>query len=215
MTVIPPRAERDAPQTPLLVVIRGNSGSGKTTTAREVRRRAGRGTALLEQDYLRRVLLREHGGNRMQPVAPAFIASTARAALDAGYHVILEGILDGHGHGTILRRLIAEHPGRSAVFYFDVSFDETVRRHLSRAEPIPVTGDQMRQWYVPCDLLGIDGEHVFAESAGFDEAVTTILRISGLADATALTPCPTRCPRCAEKRSASANRGSADRHCPP
>jgi predicted kinase len=32
---------------PTLVVIRGNSGSGKTTTAREVRRRYGRGCTLL------------------------------------------------------------------------------------------------------------------------------------------------------------------------
>ncbi|MGC5033971.1 AAA family ATPase [Micromonospora sp. DT229] len=140
----------------------------------------------------------------MQPVAPSFIASTARAALDAGYHVILEGILDSHGHSTILRRLIAEHPGPSTVFYFDVSFDETVRRHLSRREPIPVAADQMRQWYVPHDLLGINGEHVLAESTGFDETVTTILHISGLANATALTPCPTRCRRCAEKTSATA-----------
>ncbi|WP_091082769.1 kinase [Micromonospora nigra] len=158
----------------------------------------------MEQDYLRRVLLRKHGGNRMHPVAPTFIASTARAALEAGYHVIVEGILDNHGHGTILRRLIAEHPEPSAVFYFDVSFEETVRRHLNRDEPIPVTADQMREWYLPRDLLGIDGEHVLAENTGFDEAVTTILHTSGLATAAALTPCPTRCPRCAEKSSATA-----------
>ncbi|MEV5765999.1 kinase [Micromonospora sp. NPDC052213] len=145
----------------------------------------------------------------MQPVAPAFIASTARAALDAGYHVILEGILDNRGHGAILRRLIAEHSGPSTVFYFDVSFDETVRRHLSRAEPIPVTADQMREWYVSRDLLGVDGEHVLAETTGFDGAVTTILRASGLAEAEALTPCPTRCPRCAEKSSATADLGGA------
>lgn len=199
-----------APQAPTLVVIRGNSGSGKTTTAREVRRRAGRGTALIEQDYLRRVLLREHGGNRMQPVAPAFITATTRAALDAGYHVILEGILDSTGHGAILRQLITEHPGPSAAYYFDVSFDETVRRHLNRAEPIAATADQMREWYAPGDLLGVDGEHVIAENTGFDEAVTTILHTSGLGKATPLTPCPTRCPRCAEKRNAATPPAGAD-----
>ncbi|MBB2946995.1 putative kinase [Actinoplanes lutulentus] len=181
---------------PTLVVIRGNSGSGKTTTAREVRRRFGRGCALVEQDYLRRVILREHGGN---PVAPAFITGTVRAALDAGYHVILEGILDAKSHGPLLRRLIAEHTGPSAVFYFDVSFDETVRRHHTRAEPIPVTADQMREWHQPRDLLGTDGEHVLEETTTFDEAVATILHLSGLAKAAALTPCPTRCPRCAAK----------------
>ena len=37
-----------ATNVPTLVVIRGNSGSGKTSTAREVRRRYGRGVALVE-----------------------------------------------------------------------------------------------------------------------------------------------------------------------
>lgn len=36
---------------PLFLVIRGNSGSGKTTTAREVRRRYGRGCALIELSH--------------------------------------------------------------------------------------------------------------------------------------------------------------------
>jgi cytidylate kinase len=36
---------------PTLVLIRGNSGSGKTTTAREVRHRYGRGCALIELSH--------------------------------------------------------------------------------------------------------------------------------------------------------------------
>jgi hypothetical protein len=43
-----------------LVVLRGNAGSGKSSTAQELRRRLGRGVAWVEQDYLRRVVLREH-----------------------------------------------------------------------------------------------------------------------------------------------------------
>ncbi|WP_328472675.1 AAA family ATPase [Actinoplanes sp. NBC_00393] len=181
-----------------LVIIRGNSGSGKTTTAREVRRRYGRGAALVEQDYLRRVVLREHGG-RFDPVAPAFVATTVRSALDLGYHVVLEGILDTAGYGDVLHRLVAEHAGPSSVFYLDVSFEETVRRHFGRAEPIPVSAEQMREWYRERDLLGVAGEHVVTERTGFDDAVAAILHTSGLARTAALTPCPTRCPRCAQK----------------
>lgn len=179
---------------PTLVVIRGNSGSGKSSTAREVRRRYGRGCALVEQDYLRRVLLREHGDGG---VAPGFIVGTVRAALDAGYHVVLEGILDGDAHRDVLRKLIDEHSGTTAVYYFDVPFEETVRRHLGRAESTKVTAEHMRDWYVAHDLLGVTGEHVLGPEVGFEDAVTTILHTSGLGAATALTPCPTRCPRCA------------------
>lgn len=182
---------------PTLVIIRGNSGSGKTTTAREVRRRYGRGCALLEQDYLRRTMLREHDSSSIGVVAPQFIVATARAALAVGYHVVLEGILHTERYGEGLRRLVDEHAGPSHVFYLEVSFDETVRRHQGRAEPIPVTASEMREWYAPRDLLGVPGEHVLAESVGFEEAVEAILHESGLAGAAALTPCPARCPRCA------------------
>ena len=46
-----------------LIVLRGNSGSGKSTVARAVRERYGRGCALVEQDYLRRIVLRELDGD--------------------------------------------------------------------------------------------------------------------------------------------------------
>jgi predicted kinase len=183
---------------PRLVVIRGNSGSGKTATAREVRRRAGRGTALIEQDHLRRIILREHGGGGDDRVAPGFIATMVRAALGGGYHVVLEGILDSGQYGTPLRNLIDEHPGPAAVFYMDVSFDETVRRHQRRAEPIPVTPETMRGWYTARDVLGVANETVIPESMAFDDVVSMILHDSGLGRAAPMTPCPTRCRHCAE-----------------
>jgi predicted kinase len=81
-----------------LIIVRGNSGSGKSTVARAVRTGYGRGCALVEQDYLRRILLQERdvdGG-----VAPALIAHTVRFALDHGYHVVLEGILARSRYGA-------------------------------------------------------------------------------------------------------------------
>jgi predicted ABC-type ATPase len=42
-----------------LVVLRGNSGSGKSSTAQELRARLGQGIAWVEQDHLRRIVLRE------------------------------------------------------------------------------------------------------------------------------------------------------------
>jgi predicted kinase len=200
MTMDLSRIERNSPQKPLLVVIRGNSGSGKTTTAREVRRRyASRGLAVIEQDHCRRVILREHGGGGKDRVAPGFITAMTKAALDGGYHVILEGILHTGQHGDLLRTLVSEHQGPTACYFMDVTFDETVRRHLSREEPIPVDPETMRSWYAGQDLLGVPGEVVIPESMGFHQVVETILHTSGLAEAAALTPCPTRCAHCAAK----------------
>jgi predicted kinase len=182
---------------PTLVVIRGNSGSGKTTVAREVRRRYGRGCALVEQDYLRRILLREHDTSRTDPVAPAFIAATARNALDLGYHVVLEGILHTGRYAKVLRQLLDQHTGPSHNFYLDVSFPETVRRHQTRAAHVDFTPEQMRDWYQPQDLLGNDGEHVIAETSTVEQTVEAILHISDLVNAPPRTPCPSSCPHCA------------------
>ncbi len=181
---------------PTLVVIRGNSGSGKTTTAREVRRRYGRGCALLEQDYLRRILLREHDTSRSSPVAPAFITATARNALDLGYHVVLEGILHTDRYANALRQLIDQHPGPSYVYYLNVSFAETVRRHQTRAEQVNFTPERMADWYEHEDLLGTDRERIIGETSTFEQTVDTILHTSGLVTARPLTPCPVSCPRC-------------------
>ncbi|MFY1701729.1 AAA family ATPase [Micromonospora sp. WMMA1923] len=181
---------------PTLVIIRGNSGSGKTTTAREVRRRYGRGAALLEQDYLRRIILREHDSTHIDPVAPTFITTTARTALDLGYHVILEGILHTERYAPALHHLIDRHPGPTAVYYLDVPYDETLRRHATRTEPIPVTPDQMRHWYTHLDLLGTPDEITIPEHHTLDQTVTTILHTSGLTTTPAHTPCPRRCRHC-------------------
>lgn len=191
--------ERHSPGLPTLVILRGNSASGKTTIAREVRRRYGRGCSLIEQDQLRRVLLREHGSDSTPTVAPRFIAAVARAALAEGYHVVLEGILHTTQYAEPLRRLIAEHPGPVAVFWLQVSFEETLRRHAERPDLAHVTEQMMRRWYRELDLLGVPGEQVIGEASGFEQSVATVLHGSGLARAAALTPCPLRCPRCAQK----------------
>src|SRR5687768_15026518 len=115
-----------------LIVIRGNSGSGKSTIARRLQRGHGRGCALVEQDYLRRIVLRERdlpGG-----IAPALIEQTVRFALDHGYHAVLEGILFRDKYGAMLTALRAAHQGRTSVFYLDVSLDETLRRHTTRPQ---------------------------------------------------------------------------------
>jgi adenylate kinase family enzyme len=185
--------QRNSAYSSTLIVIRGNSGSGKTTAAHVIRRRYGRGCALVEQDYLRRIVLREHDGAE-GAVAPGLIAATAGHLLGAGYHVVLEGILHRERYAGMLARLIAEHPGPSHVYYFDVPFEETVRRNAARGFSV----EEVRGWWAAQDMLGVPGERVLTEP-GAEEAVSTILHTSGLTSAAVATPCPTRCPRCAEK----------------
>jgi hypothetical protein len=81
---------------------------------------------LIEQDYFRRIVLREHDSAASRVIAPDFIGTAARFALDRGYHVVLEGILSSARYAPTIHDLVATHQGESHVFYLDVSFDETV-----------------------------------------------------------------------------------------
>ena len=156
-----------------LAVLRGNSGSGKSTTAQAIRNRVGRGVAWIEQDYLRRILLREH--DRPEAANIGLIDQTARYALDHGYHVVLEGIFYTKHYGEMLHELIADHVGPTQVYYFQLPFDETIRRHSTRPLAKVVDAETMRGWYQPGDLLGVPDEQIIKESSSLDETVDRVI----------------------------------------
>ncbi|MEV5253824.1 AAA family ATPase [Streptomyces werraensis] len=161
-----------------LVVLRGNSASGKSSVAAELRTRFGRGLALVAQDNLRRVVLREH--DRPGAANIGLIDLTARYALDAGFHVVVEGILYADRYGAMLTRLHADHRGRSHAYYLDVPLDETLARHATK--PIADTVDEscLHEWYRPRDLLPSGLETVVTAESGLHETVDLIMRDTGL-----------------------------------
>ena len=186
---VPPHRDPCGSSPTKLLIIRGNSGSGKSSVAREVRQRYGRGCALIEQDHLRRIVLREldqPGG-----IAPDLIEQTARFALNHGYHAIVEGILHTTRNADMLRRLITDHAGTTYAYYLDVSFAETLRRHTQRPQASDFTADQMRGWYSAYDVLGVPGEHVIPQASTFDETVEAILATSALLSAPSVVPART------------------------
>jgi len=89
---------------PRLIVIRGNSASGKSAAAAAIRDRHGeRDLAIIGQDNLRRVILREHdvpGGANID-----LIDTVARFALSRGYHTLVEA---SHRRGERLGDAVAE-----------------------------------------------------------------------------------------------------------
>jgi predicted kinase len=186
---------------PTLIVQRGDSGSGKSTVARAIRDAyGGRGCAIIEQDYLRRFVLREHDHRDSGGVVPQFITHTAQFALQHGYHTIVEGILATARYRPALLDLIANHTGDAFVYYLDAAFAETVRRHHTRPQAEQFTPAQMGDWFNAADHLGTLGELIIPESSTLDQTVDLILAHSGLRDTPPITYCPIRCGRCDEER---------------
>lgn len=141
-----------------LVILRGPSGSGKTTIARALRAELGRGTALVEQDHVRRVLLWEWDVPGALNIE--LIDTIARRTLAAGHDTIVEGILTDAHYGIMLRALVDDHPGTTVCAYLDIPFDETVRRHATRSQASQFTADDMATWWASSGPLGVDGELV-------------------------------------------------------
>ncbi|UQT53921.1 kinase [Streptomyces durmitorensis] len=120
----------------------------------------GRGLALVGQDNMRRTVLRESdvpGGANI-----GLIDMVVRYSLDAGYHVVVEGIL----------------------YYLDIPIEETVARHASKADPdylAQVTERELRAWYRERDLLPDGVETVIGADSTLADRVERIMCDTGLA----------------------------------
>lgn len=157
-----------------LIVLRGNSGSGKSTVAKKVRETSSqKNIALVEQDYLRRFILKEKETEGTHNID--LIEQTVLFALERGYHVILEGILYFPRYGSMLRQLAEQCPN-NYFFYFDVSLEETLRRHATKPNAHEFGEKELRDWYKPNQLTRFNSERAIPESYSVEDAVNAILK---------------------------------------
>ena len=157
-----------------LIMVRGNSASGKSSLAWAVRAARPRGIAVLGQDQLRREIL--HVPEKPGNPTVGYIDISARFALDQGLHVIVEGILYAEIYGAMLSQLIADHRGTSRCYRFELDFDETVRRHAGKPQAAEYGADTMRDWWRDADPLPGLCERVIAADMSLAGATAQILR---------------------------------------
>lgn len=158
---------------PTLIVIRGNSGSGKTSIVEGIRAAHGRGVAWIEQDYIRRTIFEEldqPDGANIQA-----IGQLARHALDRGYHAVVEGILPKIRYGEMLRQLYDDHSGPAYFYYLDIPLEETIRRHATRPKASAFTAEEMATWFHGQDLLDQPRETVIDQTSSLDTTIKRIL----------------------------------------
>ncbi|MBP5462147.1 MAG: AAA family ATPase [Lachnospiraceae bacterium] len=77
-----------------LIMLRGNSGSGKTTVAKELQKLFGRGTMVLSQDMIRREVLKERDGidPPALPLIKQMLRSVALTSVNSDKPNLLRGI---------------------------------------------------------------------------------------------------------------------------
>jgi len=153
-----------------LIVIRGNSGSGKTTLAMALQS-ALLDTILFSQDVIRREMLnvKDVAGN------PAIRWIEELVKLADGRHatILLEGIFAQDRYGEMLDRLENRFASRYTAYYFDVSFEETVRRHAKR-QPTEFSEVDMKRWWIDQDQRATD--RLIVEDSSLEAIVQQIKR---------------------------------------
>lgn len=157
---------------PKLIILRGNSGSGKTTVAHKLREASVRKIAIVGQDNIRRAILKEKEVDDGDNID--LIVNIVEFSLGRGYDVILEGILNFPRYGGMLKKLVDQFPN-NFVYYFEVSLEETLKRHVTKPNAHEFGEKEMRQWYKVMDLTGFRNEVIIAENSSLQETLEKIL----------------------------------------
>ena len=129
---------------------------------------------LVPPDVVRREILHIPDGAGNDSIQ--LIYDMAMYGSNHGYDVIVEGIFRKKKYGEMLAKLINDFNGEAFIYYFDVTFEETVRRHSLKPNRHEFGEAEMRDWWEDADYMNIAGEKFVTDAMSEDEAVEMMYR---------------------------------------
>lgn len=160
-----------------LILLRGNSASGKKTIACNLQSMLGNGVMRVGQDEIRRHMLNvsDSPGN----LSIELIKHITAYGIAHCEYVIVEGIFNKEKYGNMLQSIISSAHIKSYIYYFDLPYAETVRRHHSKAYT-DFSAQKLASWFVEKDTLNVKNEKLISETMTQKDILTMIL--NGLHD---------------------------------
>ena len=165
-----------------LIILRGNSGSGKTTTALRLQEILGKATLVVSQDMVRLDMLKVN--DREGNLSIELIKQIAEYGLGKCPFVIVEGILSTKRYKEMLLKLIKVFESDTYIYYFDIPFEETLERHKKRGKVNEFGETEMRSWWNDKDYLGVPNEKTIRKDSTQEEVVQEILNDIGYKETT-------------------------------
>lgn len=152
-----------------LVILRGNSGSGKTTVSKELQKRFGRNTMLISQDIVRMQMLYAKDAEALPLIIQ--LLKYGRQNSDI---TILEGILDSEVYESLFETAVKEYGADIFAFYYDLPFEETLRRHATKPNRAEFGEQDMRRWWKEKDYNDVIPEKTITRDMSISDTVDMI-----------------------------------------
>lgn len=163
-----------------LIVIRGQSGSGKSTIASALQAKAKNPLIVLEQDYFRFMYIKEFQSDVRRELMIDLIQSSAKIILNKGHNVLIEGIFSSPPYKGMFEKIVANHPRNNHFFYFNNSFKETLRRHKTREKAGEFGKVEMKHWYKQTESYGFKFEILIPEESSLEQTLELIRKKTAL-----------------------------------
>lgn len=153
-----------------LIILRGNSGSGKTTVAKALQKKLGRNTMLISQDEIRRNMLWVDDGRDTK--ALPLMAELLRYGREHSEFSVLEGIMYEEWYRPLFKLADELYGANVYAYYFDLTFEETVRRHGTRNREFGEV--DMRKWWREKDFSPVLKEQTITSEMDAESIVEKI-----------------------------------------
>ena len=158
-----------------LIILRGNSGSGKTSVSKALQKRFGRNTMAISQDMVRREMLWVKDG--VDTKALPLLINLLEYGRKNSEITILEGILDSEWYRPLFQKAVEEYGTNIFAFYYDLPFEETLLRHETKPNKDQFGEKDMRRWWKEKDYIGIIPERILTKDIRFSDTVELICNI--------------------------------------
>lgn len=156
-----------------LIILRGNSGSGKTTIAKELQNRFGSNTMLISQDVIRRDMLKVKDGENTQ--ALPLMKELLIYGSNHSDVVILEGIMYADWYKPLFELAVKLYGTEVYAYYFDLTFEETLKRHQTKPNCHEFGEEAMRRWWREKDFSDVLHEFTITDEEDMESIVTEIV----------------------------------------
>lgn len=155
-----------------IVILRGNSGSGKSSVSKALQQKIGRGTLLISQDNIRREMLwvNDEPGNQAIDLLKNLVTY--------GYQncdfIILEGILYSDTYSSLFGKIETLFTSQIFAYYFELPFEETLKRHKQKPNSHEFGESEMRRWWREKDYIKNFSENRLTKEMSLNEIVDLI-----------------------------------------